>query len=154
MNWIRENWSWLLLTVILAALWALLWDFFPGVNIHGEPVKATGVTVKSLKRSYAEYNAEYFENKLPKDTIIEYNLDDSNFVALTSKFSDGRFHIGFNPAYTGADRFADLVMLHEMCHVDNWGDNHGRKWRACMIELDLRGAFREELIDSYEENKQ
>lgn len=149
--WLWENRWRLLLTVVLAVLWALLWDFFPGVNLHREPAKAGAVSQSSLKKSYQNYNAQYFEDKLPKDSAIDYDLSDPNFMATTMLASDGKFHLSFNRYYITADRVADLIMLHEMCHIKNWDDGHGRKWRSCMINLDLQGAFREELIDSYTE---
>ena len=151
MNWLRENWWRLLLIVILAALWALLWDFFPGVHLYGEPARASGVNQKYLEKSYADFNAQYFKERLPKDVIIDYELHDSEFMALTQREGSGRFRITFNPYYLTAERNADLTMLHEQCHVKNWGDEHGNKWRSCMIQLDLAGAFREQLIDSYQE---
>ena len=152
MTWLRENRWRILLTIILAILWCLIWDILPGVSLRSEPSKTGDVNREYLEKVYTEYNAEYFGNKLPKDVVIDYNLHDPEFVALTRK-PFGPFHISFNPAYAGADRTADLTMLHEMCHIKTWGDDHGSKWRACMIELELGGAFRVELIDSYKEKK-
>jgi hypothetical protein len=149
MNWLQENRWRLLLTVVLVVLWSLICGLtYPEFT---EPANATGTTLETLEKSYAEYNAQYFGNKLPKDTVIDYNLHDSEFMAVTRKPFGGSFHISFNPTYVAAERVSDLTMLHEMCHVKNWGDGHELKWRACMIQLDLQGVFREELIDSYTE---
>lgn len=148
MNWIRNNRWQILLTIILTILWALIWDL---PNFRGEEAKANPVSRDYLEKSYALYNAEYFGNKLPKDTVIDQDQTDPNFMAITTKPFDGKFHIGFNSSYVSAERTGDLTLLHEMCHVKTWGDDHGGKWRACMISLDLHGAFREELIYSFQE---
>lgn len=149
MNWIRENRWQILLTIILAVLWSLIWDL---PNFRSEPSKATGVDEKLLIKAYRDYNNQYFDGKLPA-AVIDYELRNPEFMALTTVDSTGRFHISFNPFYVTAERNADLTMLHEQCHIQNWGDNHGKKWRACMLSLDMRSAFREELIDSFREDK-
>lgn len=103
---------------------------------------------------YNDYNNHYFYGRLPHDVVIDYS-ESSQYMATTSKMSDGRFHIAFNEKYTAAERVAHLILLHEMCHVKTWDDpdhsheNHGKMWRACMLELDTEGAFRAELIDGY-----
>jgi|SRR5579859_1598332 len=146
MNWFWENRWRLLLAVVLAVLWSSLC----GVVFDQKPAKTGEVNRVYLEKAYADYNAQYFGNKLPKNTAIGYNLHDPNFVALTTE-AGGRFHINFNPAFAGADMMANLIMLHEMCHIKNFGDTHKRRWIACMTELDNEGAFREELIYSYQE---
>lgn len=148
MNWLRENKWRILLTIILAVLWSLIWDL---PHFHSERAKAAVVSREYLERSYALYNAEYFGSKLPADAVIDQDQTDPDFMAATTKPFDGKFHIGFNSFYVSSERTGDLTLLHEMCHVKTWGDQHGSKWRACMINLDLHGAFREELIYSFQE---
>ena len=147
MNWIRENRWRLLLAVILAILWSLICSLAE-LTEHS---KSTGTTIETLEKSYSAFNAQYFENKLPKDAVVDYDLYDPEFMATTTKGFDDKFHLSFNRNYVAAERVSDLIMLYEMCHVKNFGNEHGRKWRACMLQLDLQGAFREELIDSYTE---
>lgn len=114
-----------------------------------------------LLHQYVEFNETYFDNKLPKNTIIDRSETNTKNMASTSRMSDGRFHIAMNDKYTAADRVANITLLHEMCHIrtaDEWpsefGDQkllHGPKWKACMISLDFVGAFRVEIIDNYQE---
>lgn len=149
MNWIRNNRWQILLTIILAVLWSLIWDL---PKFHSEPTQTSVVNEKLLIKTYHDYNNQYFDGRLPS-VVIDYELRNPDFMALTTVGDGGEFHISFNPFYVTAERTADLVMLHEQCHVKNWGDNHGKKWRACMTSLDMRGAFREELIYSFQEDK-
>ncbi len=115
-----------------------------------------------LYGQYQEFNEEYFGNKLPKDIIIDHN--EPKMMASTMYLSGiGRFYISFNDKYTLAERVADETLLHEQCHIATWSEQptdgtfdqskrHGPRWRACMLQLDMQGAFRTELIDGYEGN--
>lgn len=149
MNWLKENRWRLLLTVVLTVLWSALVGFISRPKLT-EPAKAQPVTQKYLEKSYARNNAQYFENKLPV-AVVDYDLRDPEFMATTRRTYDGVFHVSFNPFYVSAERYAELTMLHEMCHIKTWNDQHGARWQACMIQLDLQGAFRDELIDSYQQ---
>jgi hypothetical protein len=147
MSWLRKNFWWLVLVIVTAVIWSYLSDLWV---IRVEHAKAQSVTQKYLEKSYARNNAQYFENKLPV-AVVDYDLRDPEFMATTRRTYDGVFHISFNPFYISAERYAELTMLHEMCHIKTWNDQHGARWRACMIQLDLQGAFRDELIDTYQE---
>jgi predicted SprT family Zn-dependent metalloprotease len=146
MNWLKENRWRLLLTVILAVLWFLIGLLISPVDT--ESAKAQSVTQTYLEKSYARNNTQYFENKLPV-AVVDYDLRDPEFMATTRRTYDGVFHISFNPFYVSAERYAELTMLHEMCHIKTWNDQHGARWQDCMIQLDLQG--RDELIDSYQQ---
>lgn len=118
---------------------------------------AKGITLSTdLKMLYDEYNNEYFGDKLPKDAIIDWAEYDSEYMATTIRMTDGTYHIAFNEKYVQADRVLKTTLLHEMCHIPTYDDFtvkdgwHGKRWRACMLGLDMRGAFRRELIDGYE----
>lgn len=114
-------------------------------------------TQQELKNLYDMNNERYFGHKLPTDTVVDWGESDDKYMATTDKMSDGRFHVAFNGNWTRGDQTTEFVMLHEMCHVKLWdgtqkGTEHGPKWRACMLELDSMGAFREILINEYKEN--
>jgi len=102
---------------------------------------------------YADYNSGYFQDKLPKNVIIDY--DEHEYLASTMLTNNGRFRISFNKDYASSPRVAHLFLLHEMCHIKTWDEwdnlsDHGPHWRSCMLVLDFDNAFRRELIDGYE----
>jgi hypothetical protein len=136
------------LVLFLALLVAWLWtvDIIHDINKHQRIEKCEG-----LKIWYDEYNQQYFENKLPKDVVIDYS-GAGGYMAITTMLSDGRFHIALNEKYTAAPRVAHLTLLHEQCHVATYDEieEHGKRWRTCMLEIDAEGAFRANLIDGYE----
>ena len=122
------------------------------------------MSVDRLRAQYASNNSEFFNDRLPKDVVIDYSESDGENMATTMKFSDGTFHIALNPEYAGAKRVAEYLLLHEACHVavwdrlhkDNnqvlsWQEEHGPVWRACMLKIDAVGGFRQIFIDSYVE---
>lgn len=151
----RLRWK-IVITIALAAL--AVW--FNDVVIHTPPppeLHARAVEkCEALPVWYAQYNEEYFHNRLPKDTVVDYGETGSGNIAMTVRMYDGRFHIGFNEDYASAPRVAHLFLLHEMCHVktydekDQSNEGHGKMWRACMLELDMEGANRALLIDAYD----
>jgi len=126
------------------------------VQLCGAPIPTTGaLSVSQLRQAYEEFNEEYFANSLPKDTVVDYGEYDFNDMASTQRLPDRRFHIALNESYTGGARVARLMILHEDCHIKTWLQEpakHGKLWRSCMLQLDLQGAFREQLIDGYREH--
>lgn len=133
----------------LVLFFALIFSLSPGKLEKPEP----------LLHQYVEYNETYFDNKLPKDTIIDWS--ETKDMASTVRMKDGKFHIAMNDHYVAAGRVANITLLHEMCHIRTWDEwptsfedqkmTHGPRWRACMISLDFVGAFRVQIIDNYEE---
>ncbi len=115
-----------------------------------------------MDTAYREFNEVYFNNELPKDVVIDWA--ESKDMASTVRMADGRFHLAFNEKYNQASRAMRESMLHEQCHVRTWRslsemtaeeiltNQHGRRWRTCMLQLDIQGAFRREIIDYYEGN--
>jgi len=144
----------ILITIVLAFLasWAL--QYFQ--SSPEEPSKATFDDLSEyLIDRYEIYNQAYFKNQLPKDTVIDFSETRDLYIALTSKLPDGRFHIALNKKYVRTPVFGDLILLHESCHIPTYDyydavdGYHGKEWRACMTNLDLQGAFRFELIESF-----
>ena len=125
------------------------------VQSRGVPSPTAALSVAQLQTTYDAFNEEYFANSLPKNTVVDYDEYDDDFMATTQVISGKRFHIALNENYTGGARNARLVLLHEQCHIKTWGqdrDQHGKLWRSCMLQLDMQGAFREQLIDGYREH--
>lgn len=119
-------------------------------------------TQTELQAAYQDFNQMYFRDRLPHDVVIDFA--ESSAMASTVKMADGRFHIAFNERYNQSIRQARETLLHEDCHIKTWRsldemtpeeiltNQHGRRWRSCMLQLDMQGAFRREIIDYYEEN--
>lgn len=151
-------------TRVLLTVLAVLSVFGCGGIAHlGFPSASTkrfGHTdLQYLQQSYAAYNEQYFHNRLPKKIVI--GLDEHSRMATTFCDDSDNCAIQFNLEFTEAPRVADLIMLHEMCHVKVWKTDvvtfgghveladHGRGWRGCMLQLDMQGIFRGILIDNY-----
>ena len=128
-----------------------------------EPRNQTGFTdLDYLQRAFIVYNHAYFHDEL---SIPGINFDEERNMASTYCIDGGLVcRIEFNPAYNQAPRYANLTLLHEMCHIKTWNDDqdglvlgpdaltrHGKHWRACMLDLDKQGAWRNILIDFYGE---
>lgn len=112
-------------------------------------------TVSDLLGFYEEYNQQFFGNKLPKNTEVDYS-ESEGAMARTTLFHSGKYHIGLNKKYSLANRTARLMVLHEMCHIryfyeaDEEGLDHGPLWRSCMLAVEMQGANRAILIDRYQ----
>lgn len=149
----------ILLTLLLAVLaFNLVRERF--VRILSATSVGGDVDVQYLTNLYAVYNESYFGNKLTKTPKIDMN--ETKFMASTM-CNDGMTDcvIHFNPKYILAPRVSDFTMLHEQCHIKTWETDvktsgeqadHGRVWRSCMLQLDAEGAFREIIIDHFQED--
>src|SRR5208282_308181 len=171
----------ILLTVGAAVLAYWLWSTYnPPEEIEGitestcpgvldSPIatasQAPAYTVAGLRALYNSDNSEFFGGRLPDDVVVDYNVTEPRYEATTSKWSDGRFHVSFNPVYATSSKHVGYLMLHESCHVKLWDethppdqtpfpdgtgkDDHGKLWQSCMLGIDASGGFRRLLIDSY-----
>ena len=89
-------------------------------------------------------NKVYFGGVLPK-AEVDWGATPPGIMALTYS-KGGRFFIVLDPKTNNAPRVADLTILHESCHLKNWGqvdglDQHGPKFQACMKDLVMLGAL-------------
>lgn len=134
------------IAIILALLYFTIQNGFPRSR-----EEAQGVTLAELQAAYSTYNITEFNGDLPGDTIVDFNEHDKDNMASTTLLLDGKFHLSFNRTYINGVRVMNMVMLHEMCHVKTYGNEHGLIWQSCMLDLDRSGAFREIIIDGYHE---
>lgn len=104
-------------------------------------------TNAQLQRWYEGVNEEYFANKLPKDTTVQWgDLSNSKDVGTTLRRPDGTYAIWIDPVQNPNKRSAALTAYHEMCHVAGPVadfSTHGPRFQACMLHLAEVGAFRE-----------
>jgi hypothetical protein len=153
---VREK---VLLTILLAVIASWLFGC-----THRAPALSGNLTdVAYLHQLYDGGNEQYFQGQLPEASIDMDEPDESGNMASTYCNDLGTVcNIHFNLRYVGARRVAELVMLHEQCHVKTWMKDmdtmgrqveHGRRWRACMLGLDAEGGFREILIDGFQETQ-
>ena len=139
-----------LIVILLAGLYFALTQHF------GVPSLSQTDLPKDLDKWYAGYNSEYFDDKLPKDTVVDWSEYDVRNMGSTTVLPNGRFHIALNKRYCLADRTMRLVLLHEQCHIQTFTEitddpktGHGPRWRTCMLNLYQIGGFKRELIDGY-----
>lgn len=96
-----------------------------------------------LKIWYESYNEDYFLSALPKDTVLNYGNIWPNMGLTTHE--NGAYRISIDADSNKAVRVAQMTLLHEMCHVAQWGHEdmnpHGPKFQACMHRLADEGAF-------------
>lgn len=95
---------------------------------------------------YLGYNEVYFNGELPKTVIIDHNLHDDRYMAVTD--SSGEYYrITFNLKYDPSPKQGRETLLHEQCHIqlavekETELDVHGKKWQSCMHRLANMGAF-------------
>jgi hypothetical protein len=144
----------ILITIVLAILAVWLQGLMDKVPEHETEAIANltndGPTVPDLLGFYETYNEEFFQNKLPRNTVVDWSETDSHLMARVRE-TNGVFHIGLNLKFSSANRIARLMILHEMCHIKYFDDSHGPLWRGCMLTLEMEGANRAILIDGLEE---
>jgi hypothetical protein len=134
------------IAIILALLYFAVQNGFPRSQSE-----EYDVTLAELQAAYSTYNITEFNGDLPGDTLIDFNEHDKDNMATTALLTDGKFHLSFNRKYVTGVRIMNMTMLHEMCHVKTYGNEHGLIWQSCMLDLDRAGVFREILIDGYHE---
>lgn len=113
------------------------------------PVKADGVT--NGKALYDNYNAWWFKSTLPRGVTVEWDDNDPKEMADTTGTWTEATGIHLNKAYIKTGRTEQMIVFHEMCHIENWvlasqvmkngGDPHTPEWNACMHRLANEKAF-------------
>jgi len=109
-------------------------------------------TNKEIKDWYNDFNTGYFQGKLPQDVIISH-ITTKKYLAATYKIGD-KFVISFSDSYVLGEILTELILQHEMCHIESWdetvkGIEHGPKWKVCMYKLKAQGAFDNLTIEAY-----
>ncbi len=136
--------KWKIALLVIGA--AVLYWYFVDSRIQFQP-SGDNMSIAEMHDFYDAANEAYFENKLPKDVLIDYTDHNDKSMAYTEILLDGRFHIAFNRKYSNPPQVGDLTILHEQCHVKTFTEDleHGHYWYACMDDLNRQGAFLYEL---------
>src|SRR5579859_4436841 len=93
-----------------------------------------------LRRWYLQYNRKWFSDRLPRDMDVMYVPDDLNHGTAIVDCCDNCV-IKIDTAIAGT-RFARLTLIHEMNHHDTGDFGHGPKFQLGMVNLAMRGAFK------------
>ncbi len=160
--------------LVIAAAWLLYWVWetfhLPSITHCEVPAEFMDAAhsrprmgIPALRAQYIQNNKEFFNDRLPTDVIIDFEEHEPNYMAGTQVEDNGQFHIMINPDMAPAERTEQYLLLHEACHIATWdeanypdralpptnAEEHGPKWRACMLKIDAMGGFRRILIDYY-----
>ena len=103
----------------------------------------TSVSQARLQEWYQDANKDYFDDKLPHDTVIVWaNLRYKMAMADTDCNPQG-CKIRLDPYVNIAPATAQLSEYHEMCHVATQGVDlmHGPEFQKCIRMLFDKGAL-------------
>lgn len=117
------------------------------------PVKrAVSPQCENPKAWFNSYNERYFNDSLPKDTVVDYANHTDGVLAVTT-FESGHFHIAFNPAYAASAPVVHVFLIHECAHIATWDEfaEHGPLWVAEMRRLEKAGAIDDQMVKPYED---
>lgn len=107
-----------------------------------------------LQQDYADYNRAFFNDTLPKNVPVTWSdiprTKDGRYVMGNTHedIISGTFSIQIDTKSNIAWATADTTLLHEMCHVKTYDrvvelgqDFHGPLFKACLVNLQMQGAF-------------
>lgn len=104
---------------------------------------------KRLAKLAQRYNKAYFDNMLPQDLIVgwEVELENTKHYGATICLEDDEtkqvtFRVSINSTLKSNYESARLTLLHELVHVKLYPyTKHGKKFNHAMIGLAVKGAF-------------
>ena len=98
---------------------------------------------RDLRSLYSRFNALWFNDKLPSDTIVKWASRPTSAMG-TYNMVGGTPVIELDPSIKTLPRVIEWVMLHEQCHAliaNSERSDHGPKWKAAISRLVRRGAY-------------
>jgi len=102
----------------------------------------------NLRSWFADFNGEYFGNKLPQNTEVEFaslgNGTDFVVFGATSEQGGGyKIQIDNRLRQLGWDRIILATLIHESCHVETYSEieEHGVQWEKCMHRVADAGGL-------------
>ena len=114
-------------------------------GIKNDPLEEEAVTDFNVKAKYAEFNAKYFHNELPKDLPVEFaklkNVGGMfRYVVKNNQIVPGTPKIVISNLYSRSEESLDGVLLHEMIHVlmatkGMFEEQHGAHFKAAMAQV-------------------
>lgn len=94
---------------------------------------------KQLRRWYRDYNARFFNNRLPAGMQLFYAPSDANHGEAIVD-GQGNPSIRIDTCLYGM-KWDRMALLHEMNHHDTGDFTHGKKFQAGMLRLANMGAL-------------
>jgi hypothetical protein len=93
-----------------------------------------------LRRWYLKYNRLYFEDHLPSDTCIWWEVTSGAYADCI--LENGVWRIRINPSLAGWPQLAKFSLLHELVHLKLHPYlGHGKRFNAEMLILAEKGAL-------------
>ena len=93
-----------------------------------------------LRRWYLKYNRLYFDNALPKNTRIWWEVPTGAYADCVEE--NGVWRVRINPSLAGWPQLAKFTLLHELAHIKlSPYLGHGEQFNAEMLVLAQKGAF-------------
>lgn len=100
------------------------------------------VTNAEVQRMYREFNKKYFNNRLPKDMVVRFEIFDYAQGVTHFKY-DRPLYIQISKKLKWSRSQTALTLLHEMVHVElPYRLNHGPRFHKRMMQLARAGAFK------------
>jgi hypothetical protein len=96
---------------------------------------------RQLRRWYNEFNRKWFNDELPKDIAVRYEVVDGA-QAEADPQNDGTWILRIHPAIAWSSRNAAFALIHEMVHVKTECMGHGKEFQDEMLRLAQCGALR------------
>jgi hypothetical protein len=97
---------------------------------------------RQLRRWYNAFNRQWFGDKLPRDTVLLYEVVNGSQAECVEEIC-GRHIIRINPAIAWSSRNARFALIHEMAHIKVGNEHgHGKKFQDEMLRLAQIGALR------------
>lgn len=106
------------------------------------------VPAPEMQKHFAEFNKEYFGNRLPKNTEIAWSikaLRDEGYMGLTIEDDEGfTILLDIQMKNIGYEKVSDATLIHEMAHVDCYPIfGHGKCFQDDMLRIATMGGFRD-----------
>jgi hypothetical protein len=98
-----------------------------------------------LLRIFRDYNGAFFGGAIEEPEIMKYKKmrDKAGLSVMSSQGPTAIYiHSGLRPFY----RMTQIVVLHEMCHVElgmEYRPHHGTRWQARIDQMYKMGAYEE-----------
>lgn len=116
-----------------------------------QPADPLPFTPGELQDLFAQYNATYWDGKLPKNTVVVWTAFTDHRYGDTIKEDSGRFVIRLDVTKNREANVSKTTMLHEMAHVKTWEHNNCHqlgvkvqncnRWLSELHRIMLEGAF-------------
>lgn len=96
---------------------------------------------KFLQSGYKKFNRVYFDNELPKDIVVKFDVNGDLEADVYGEYVVEDKEILIHEDLRTVPDFAYIVLLHEMAHVRAPDNKHGFQFGAVINMLWQKGAY-------------